>query len=105
MQRKGSSPRPLDLFEYTRTIPTPLSEPASVRALEFADWSDAQLARHLSDLLSEVQRRLETGRGNRPELGAAVKQARGSLERLVPDPARRGRPSRAGKTSSQLQEG
>ena len=48
---------------------------------------------------------MEKGRGNGPELEAAVKQARLSLDRLDPSPAKHARPSRSSKTSSALQEG
>jgi hypothetical protein len=61
MPPKGSSPRTLDLFEYTLTIPTPPSEPA--RPLALASLSDVQLAQQLGQLLEEVQRRLKKGRG------------------------------------------
>jgi DNA-directed RNA polymerase specialized sigma24 family protein len=107
MSHKGSSPRPLDLFEVTLTIPTPASEPApaSAKPSELASLSDAQLAKHLGQLQQEVQRRMKTGRGSRPELEAAMKQASASLKRLVPDAAKQGKSSRARKTSSGLQEG
>jgi hypothetical protein len=107
MPRKGSSPHTLDLFEYTLTIPTPPSEPASALAKRpaLASLSDAELAQQLGQLLKEVQRMMEKGRGRRPELEAAVQQARLSLDRLVPRPAKHARPSRASTTSSPLQEG
>ena len=65
MPHKGSSPRTLDLFEVTLTIPTPSSQPA-VAPLEspaLAGLSDAQLAQQLGQLLEEVQLRMEKGRG------------------------------------------
>jgi hypothetical protein len=96
MPPKRSLPRTLDLFEDTLTIPTP---PALARV------SDAHLAQHLGQLLEEVQRRLAQGRGSRPELEAAMRQASLSLKRLVPDSTRQDRPSRSVKTSSRLQEG
>jgi hypothetical protein len=108
MPHKGSSPRTLDLFEVTLTIPTPSSQPA-VAPLEspaLASLSDAQLAKHLGQLVDELQRRMETGRGRRPELKAAVRNASVFLERLSPRPSKpRGQSSRPGKTSSTLQEG
>jgi hypothetical protein len=108
MPHKGSSPRTLDLFEVTLTIPTPSSQPA-VAPLEspaLASLSDAQLAKHLGQLVDELQRRMETGRGSRPELKAAVRNASVFLERLSPRPSKpRGQSSRPGKTSSTLQEG
>ena len=108
MPHKGSSPRTLDLFEVTLTIPTPSSQPA-VAPLEspaLASLSDAQLAKHLGQLVDELQRRMETGRGSRPELKAAVRNASEFLERLSPRPSKpRGQSSRPGKTSSTLQEG
>ena len=63
---KGSSPRTLDLFEDTLTIPTPGSEPlvASAKPQSLAGWSDDQLAQHLGQILDELQRRMEEGRGN-----------------------------------------
>jgi hypothetical protein len=63
MSHKGPSPRTFDLFEVTLTIPTPLSEPApfSAKAPALASRSDAQLGQ----LVEEVQRRLEKGRGRR----------------------------------------
>ncbi|WP_244627598.1 hypothetical protein [Microvirga tunisiensis] len=68
--------------------------------------SDAQLAKHLGQLVDELQRRMETGRGSRPELKAAVRNASVFLERLSPRPSKpRGQSSRPGKTSSTLQEG
>ncbi|MXQ10585.1 hypothetical protein [Microvirga makkahensis] len=104
---KETSPHTLDPIEVTLTIPTPLSEPASVLAKppELAGWSDARLAQHLGQLIEEVQRRLEKGRGNRPELEAAARQFSLSLKRLVPDPEPQDRRSRSSKTSSPLQEG
>jgi len=77
MPHKGSSPRTLDLFEYTMTVPTPRSDPAlaSAELWELAGLSDAQLATHLGQLLDELQRRMEAGRGSGPELKAAVKLA------------------------------
>ncbi len=108
MPHKGSSPRTLDLFEVTLTIPTPSSQPA-VAPLEspaLTSLSDAQLAKHLGQLVDELQRRMETGRGSRPELKAAVRNASVFLERLSPRPSKpRGQSSRPGKTSSTLQEG
>jgi hypothetical protein len=55
MSNKASSPRTLDLFEYTLTIPTPLSEPTSVLAKPpaLASLSDAQLAQQLGQLLED----------------------------------------------------
>jgi hypothetical protein len=107
MPTKGSSPRTLDLFEVTLTIPTPESEPALAIAKPPApaSLSDAQVAEQLSQLVEEVQRRLEKGGGKRPELEAAVRQTSLSLKRLVSGSTRQGKPSRLGKTSSPLQEG
>jgi hypothetical protein len=108
MPHKGSSPRTLDLFEVTLTVPTPRSEPApaSAELWELAGLSDAQLAKHLGQLMDELQRRMEAGRGSRPELKAAVRNASVFLERLSPRPSKqRGQSSRSGKTSPTLQEG
>jgi hypothetical protein len=108
MPHKGSSPRTLDLFEYTVTVPTPRSEPAptSAELWEFASLSDAQLAKRLGQLMDELQRRMETGRGSRSELKEAITNARVLLERLSPHPSKqRGKSSQSGKTSSVLQEG
>src|SRR6478735_9245253 len=101
MPRKGSSPRTLDLFESTLTIPTPQSGPASItpKPPALASLSHAQLAEQLGQLLEEVQRRLEKGRGQHPKLEAAVKQALEALQRLVPSPTRQGRPSRSTRPS------
>lgn len=107
MLHKGSSPRTLDLFEVTLTIPTPSSEPAPVPAKPpaLASLSDAQLAQQLVDLVEEVQRRLEKGRGQRPQLETAVQQARASLDRLAPRRTSQVKPPRSAKSSSLLQEG
>ena len=108
MSHKGSSPRTPNLFEYTLIVPTPRSEPTpgSAELWELAGPSDAQLAKHLGQLVDELQRRMETGRGSRPELKAAVRNASVFLERLSPRPSKpRGQSSRPGKTSSTLQEG
>ncbi|ANY84484.1 hypothetical protein BB934_40540 (plasmid) [Microvirga ossetica] len=108
MPHKGSSPRTLDLFEVTLTVPTPRSEPAptSAELWELAGLSDARLAKHLGQLLDEVQRRMEAGRESGPELKAAVSNASVLLERLIPHPSkRRVKPSRFSKSSSTLQEG
>jgi hypothetical protein len=107
MSNKASSPRTLDLFEYTLTIPTPASEPAPVAAKPPApaSLSDAQLAQQLGQLLRELQRRMKKGRRRRPELEEAAKQASLSLKRLAPSPTPQNKPSRSGKTSSTLQEG
>jgi hypothetical protein len=107
MPPKGSSPRTLDLFEYTLTIPTPRSEPASAPAKlpALASLSDAQLAEQLSQLVQEVQRRLKKGKGDRPELEAAARQTSLSLQRFVSGSTRQDKPSKSGKTSSALQEG
>lgn len=107
MPHKGSSPRTLDLFEVTLTIPTPSSEPAPVPAKPpaLASLSDAQLAQQLVHLVGEVQRRLEKGRGRRPELETAATQARASLDRLAPRRTSQTRPMRSAQGSSPLQEG
>jgi predicted HTH transcriptional regulator len=108
MSHKGSSPRTLDLFEVTLTVPTPRSEPApaSAELWEIAGLSDAQLAKHLGQLMDELQRRMEAGRGSRPELKAAIRNASVALERLSPQPSKqRVKSSRSGKSSSTLQEG
>jgi hypothetical protein len=108
MPRKGSLPRTLDLFEVTLTVPTPRSEPApaSAKLWELAGLSDAQLAQQLGQLLEEVQRRIEAGRGNRPELKAAVRNASIFLERHNSHSSKqRGKSTCPGKTSSTLQEG
>ncbi len=108
MPHKGSSPRTLDLFEVTLTVPTPRFEPAPASAElgELASLSDVQLAKRLGQLMDELQRRMEAGRGGQPELKAAVRNASVLLERLSRHPSKqRGRSSRSGKTSSALQEG
>ena len=107
MPPKGSSPRTLDLFEVTLTIPTPRSEPASASAKPSAltSLSDAELAQQLGQLLEEMQRRLKKGRGRRPELEAAAREASWTLNRLVPSSAKQNRPSKSSTTLSSLQEG
>jgi hypothetical protein len=108
MPHKEPLPRTLDLFEYTITVPTPSSDLASVQRepSELASLSDAQLAKHLGQLVDELQRRMETGGGSRPELKAAVRNASVFLERLSPRLSKpQGQSSRPGKTSSTLQEG
>ena len=90
------------------TVPTPRSDPAlaSAELWELAGLSDAQLATHLGQLLDELQRRMEAGRGSRPELKAAVRNASEFLERHNPHLSKqRIKSSRSGKTSSALQEG
>ncbi len=105
MSHKASSPRTLDLFEYTLTIPTPSPEPTpvAVKPPTLAGLSDAQLAQQLGQLVEEVQRRLER-KGKWPELEAAVQQARLPLDRLGPRPAKHIR-SYSRTTSSVLLEG
>jgi hypothetical protein len=106
MPPKGSLPRTLDLFEYTLTVPTPPSEPASASARPptLASLSDAQLAQQLGQLMEEMQRRM--GQGRRPELEAAARQACLLLKHLVPGSAKQDRPSKSAKTSPLLlQEG
>jgi len=107
MSHKASSPRTLDLFEVTLTIPTPSSEPTPVaaRPTALASLSDAQLAQQLGHVVEEVQRRLEKGRGRRPELEAAVQQARSSLDRLGQKPAKQTRSTGSAKAALILQEG
>jgi hypothetical protein len=107
MSHKESSPRTLDLFEYTLTIPTPRSDPAPAtgEVSELAGLSDAQLVKHLGQLLDELQRRME-GRASRPELEAAVRKVSIFLERRNPHPSKhRVKSSRSTKASSPLQEG
>jgi hypothetical protein len=107
MPHKGSSPRTLDLFEVTLTIPTPSSEPApaSPKPPELASLSNAQLAQQLDLLVEEVQRRLEKGRGRPPEVETAVQRASMALKHLVPGSTRQERHPRSARTSSPLQEG
>jgi hypothetical protein len=107
MSHKGSSPRALDLFEVTLTIPTPPSEPGSATAKPstLASLSDAQLAQQLLDLVEEVQHRLEKGRGRRPEVEAAARQARASLDRRAPRRTSQARHVRSAKGPPPLQEG
>ncbi|EIM24361.1 hypothetical protein [Microvirga lotononidis] len=106
MSHKASSPRTPDLFEYTLTIPTPSSEPtpAPVRPPTLASLSDVQLAQQLGQVVEDMQRRLER-KGTRPEREIAVQQARSSLDRLVPRPAKQTRSSRSAKPALTLQEG
>jgi hypothetical protein len=107
MPHKGSSPRTLDLFEVTLTVPTPPSEAVSspVPSSELASLSDALLATRLGQLVDELQRRMEEGRKQRPELTAAVRQARLSLDRLAPQPAKQDRRGGSSKPLPPLQEG
>jgi hypothetical protein len=107
MPHKGSSPRTLDLFEDTITVPSPRSEPASapVEPPELARWSDAQLVERLEQLIDELKRRMGKGGARRPELEAAAKQASLSLQHLVPGPTHQDRRQRSSKRSSLLQEG
>jgi hypothetical protein len=106
MPHKESSPRTLDLFEVTLTVPTP-PESGSTFAQSSgpASLSDAQLATRLGQLVEEVRGRLEAGRKQRPELTAAVRQARLSLDRLAPQPAKPGRRRGSSKSLPPLQEG
>jgi predicted DNA-binding protein (UPF0278 family) len=67
--------------------------------------ADAELAQQLGQFVEEVQRRLKKGRGIRPELEEAAKQASLSLKHLIPSPKRQNKPSKSGKASSVLQEG
>ena len=107
MPHKGSSPRTLDLFEDTLTRPIPGSEPpaASAKPPRLDGWTDNQLAQHLGQILDELQRRMEKGRGRRPELEAATRRASLSLKHFLPSPAKQDRPSRSAKTSFTFQEG
>jgi hypothetical protein len=107
MQHKGSSPRTLDLFAVTLTVPTPPSETLSspVPSFELASLSDTQLATRLRQLVDEVRDRLGAGRGQRPELTAAVRHARVSLDRLAPRPAQQDRRRGSGKAIPPLPEG
>ena len=67
MPHKGSSPRTLDLFEVTLTVPTPRSDPApaSAELWELASLSDAQLAKRLGQLVDEVAAPDGGGQGQR----------------------------------------
>ncbi len=107
MPSNVSSPRTLDLFDYTITVPTPLGEPAvaSVKQAALASLSDAELTQQLGQFVEEVQRRLRKGRGIRPELEEAANQASLSLKHLIPSPKRQNKPSKFCKASSVLQEG
>ncbi len=107
MPPKGSSPCTLDLFEVTLTIPTPASElaPGTAKLSALASLSDAQLAEQLSGLVEEVQRRLEKGRGKRPELESVAREASLTLNRLVSGSTGHNKPFSSGKTSSPLPEG
>jgi len=89
------------------TIPTPGSEPPAAPAKPpgLAGWTDDQLAQHLGQILDELQRRMEEGRGRRPELEAAMRRANLSLKHPVPSFAKQDRPSRSTQTSFTLQEG
>jgi DNA-directed RNA polymerase specialized sigma24 family protein len=107
MPHKGSSLRTLDLFEHAVTVTTSRSEPASAAAKpsQATGLSDAQLAEGLAEFLYELQRRMEAGRGRRPELEQAMSHARRVLERLGPKIRRSERRQQTVKSSSSLQEG
>jgi hypothetical protein len=107
MPHKGSSPRTLDLFEYTPTASPLSSEPvlASAKPSEATGLTDAQLAEELARLLGELQHRMEASRGRRPELEQAVRHARRVLERLGPRGPRSEKRSRTTVGSPSLQEG
>jgi hypothetical protein len=107
MSHKASSPRTLDLFEVTLTIPTPSSKPAPVptQPPALASLSDAQLAQQLGQIVDEMQRRLKKGRGSHPELETAAAQARASFDQLAPARTSQARPLRSAKGTSPLQEG
>ena len=105
MPHKGSSLRTLDLFEHAVTVTTPRSEPAPAKPSQAMGLSDAQLAEGLAEFLYELQRRMEAGRGRRPELEQAVSHARRVLERLGPKIRKSERRQQAMKSSTSLQEG
>jgi hypothetical protein len=106
MPHKGSSPRTLDLFEVTLTVPSPPSMAKSLPSQsELASLSDAQLATRLGQLVDEVQARLEAGRGQRPVLLAALRQTTTSLDQLLPRPGKQDRRRGFGKALPPLQEG
>jgi hypothetical protein len=108
MPHKESSPRTLDLFDFTPTASRPLSKLTSSCAEPpgWADLSDAGLAKLLGELLCELQRRMEPGgRDSRSELERAVRDASISLEGLVPRDRKPVRGQRTMKRSPSLQEG
>lgn len=97
----------LDLFEYTLTVPTPSSDLAPVAATPPVPigLSEAELAQQLVRLATEVQRRLEKGRGNHPELAAAAERARASLDQVAPQRSSKGKVPRGAKRAFPLQAG
>jgi DNA-directed RNA polymerase specialized sigma24 family protein len=107
MSHKDASPRTLDLFEDISPAPFAPSGPALTFAKQpkLAGLSDAQLVRQLDELVGELQRRMESGRGSRPELERAVSDARGLLERLGPKDSKPDRRRRAKTGLFPLQEG
>jgi hypothetical protein len=105
MPHKGSSPRTLDLFEVTLTIPTPSAEPVPARPAGLASLSDTQLTQQLNQLADEVKRRLKNGQGSRPELEAVAREVSLTLKSSVPRHTSQANPSRSAKDSSPLQEG
>jgi hypothetical protein len=107
MPHKETSPRTLDLFEDVLPAPTAPSGPAptSARQPNFAGLSDTQLAQQLDELVGELQRRMESGQGRRPELERAISDARGLLEHLGPRDPKPDRRRRTMTGSFPLQEG
>jgi hypothetical protein len=101
MTHKGTSPRTLDLFESTLTIPTPTSEPASAspKLPALSTLSDAQLAQQLGQLVYEVHRRVGKSKSQRPELEAAVRQASLSLQEISPGSQKQRRMPQSSKLS------
>ena len=106
MPPKGSSPRTLDLFEVTLTIPTPSFEPTRVSAKPpaLASVSDAELAQQLGNSSRKCSA-VWKGVGVRRTLETAMQEARASLERLAPRHATHTKPVRSAKASPPLQAG
>lgn len=104
MPRSPSSPKTLNLFEYSPPAPPPAAKlpTPKVRQTSLHELSERALLTLLRDLVGELDRRVRAEPGSmRQDFERSVADALSGLEKLAPKPRRQRAPSK-GITASRL---